>query len=750
MDDSKQTILYILHDGGGGTIHTTNDLVNIVSNTYVCIVVKLGLNYGNIFKINKSNIIENFSIKFSNEWSIEKKIDKERILFFEYIIKLFNPSIVHTRSFICSSTSILKIFKKYGIKIVNSFHDFHLICPNIQLVDFSEAFCEGDCNKHNHPVSHSLDCPVSQKWFKTIPPLRGHFKKIYADTNHRNLEYCDKFITTSQSTKSVLLQNFPNLSEKKFHIIEHGRDFSKYTEFKKRITRRSINIVVFGVLNRPKGLSIIESILEHNTKCELKINILGNPKNSFFDFLQKKGAILHGEYQRDHLPYHIARINPFLAIIPSLWPETFCHTLTEAWALGIPVLGSSLGAVGERIRYHNGGWTLPPVDGRHWFSTIMDILHNKEDYDAKAASVAKIDFKTASQMANEYLELYRSLTPHSVAAFHTEFSEKKAELKIDHMNIHKNSFITKAQDHINHKNWIVAEKILYQLINDMKNSTPIDAYWLLSIAYRKQNLLEESSKILETGLLLEPNNNKLIKEKEELVKIIKFHKHQNTKKNIPEIIHIDTVKLFNIDNIPTHRTCIVMPCTNKKQGESASSILVQRAGCPTTVIVVLDTKRIGFINIVNEIFRKTNSEYIVYLAQDSFPCRKWLHLAEQALDQTQKGLLAFNDGKWQGKLASFGMARRSWINKIYKNSLFFQNYISHSADNELTTIARATDNYEYNPNIVLMEVDYEKENKIFGNTEDRERFISRCKSGFDSTIDTRIISEIVRDFQIYI
>ena len=96
------------------------------------------------------------------------------------------------------------------------------------------------------------------------------------------------------------------------------------------------------------------------------------------------------------------------------------------------------------------------------------------------------------------------------------------------------------------------------------------------------------------------------------------------------------------------------------------------------------------------------------------------------------------------------MVRRSWIKSVYKNSLFFDKYTSHAADNELTTIARATNEYIYNPNSVLIEVDYEKENKIYGNTTDREKFISRCKNGFDRTIDIKIISAIVRDFQIFI
>ena len=53
---------------------------------------------------------------------------------------------------------------------------------------------------------------------------------------------------------------------------------------------------------------------------------------------------------------------PHLVGLLSIWPETFSHTLTEAWAAGIPVLASGLGALGERVRAHGGGWVLDNLD----------------------------------------------------------------------------------------------------------------------------------------------------------------------------------------------------------------------------------------------------------------------------------------------------------------------------------------------------------------------------------------------------
>jgi hypothetical protein len=174
---------------------------------------------------------------------------------------------------------------------------------------------------------------------------------------------------------------------------------------------------------------------------------------------------------------------------------------------------------------------------------------------------------------------------------------------------------------------------------------------------------------------------------------------------------------------------LVMPATDLAQATKAASLMVQRAGVDDAVLLVVqDTDRHGFVSVANQCFQATQSDYFGYVAQDAFAGRRWLQRAKQLMDNSGKGLLGFNDGKWAGRLASFGLGRRSWLQANYPDGqLFCAQYSQHYADTELTALAMGNDQYCYDPNAVLMEVDWDKDHKAVNPT-DKTLFAQRKTS----------------------
>lgn len=60
--------------------------------------------------------------------------------------------------------------------------------------------------------------------------------------------------------------------------------------------------------------------------------------------------------------------------VPSVWFETGPLVVLEAFAAGIPVLGSDLGGIPERVTHAESGWLVPPGDVRKWHSAIEQLL----------------------------------------------------------------------------------------------------------------------------------------------------------------------------------------------------------------------------------------------------------------------------------------------------------------------------------------------------------------------------------------
>ena len=184
---------------------------------------------------------------------------------------------------------------------------------------------------------------------------------------------------------------------------------------------------------------------------------------------------------------------------------------------------------------------------------------------------------------------------------------------------------------------------------------------------------------------------------------------------------------------------MVMPFTDRPMAERAANLAAARAGaldaCTQSVLLAVhDPAQQGFVATLNQAFAATQSPWLGYMAQDAFAGRNWLALALQKMQsQTGAALLGFNDGKWQGQLASFGLARRDWISKVYTDAFFFQGYHSHFADAELTLVARQQGVYAYEPQSLLVEVDWQKDQAAV-NDADRRLFATRKKTGFGNRV----------------
>ena len=121
----------------------------------------------------------------------------------------------------------------------------------------------------------------------------------------------------------------------------------------------------------------------------------------------KRLAFEHGAYERDDLPKRLSDIEPSFTLISSIWPETYCHTLTESWMAGIPVLASDIGVLRERIDRHGGGWLLDYQDPARWYQQMLQIASDTKGWDDCHQQICDLTFRRVADMAAEYVSVYR-------------------------------------------------------------------------------------------------------------------------------------------------------------------------------------------------------------------------------------------------------------------------------------------------------------------------------------------------------
>ena len=404
IKNDKPVVLYILHNGKGGVHHTSFDLFEQASRHHHCFLLKTDLSKWYLYEANQDapQLIKEY--KFTAKWRIDEPLAGERFKTVKEIASICSPDIVHIRHFLANHPDLVKYFKTIGCRLIYSFHDFYTICPTIQLVDDSGRYCEGVCSGDDG------ECSCARNWFVYMPPLKHEFVFKWRQIVGDNLKLCDAFVVTSETTKHVILKHYPFLSEALFNVIEHGRDFADYQDSAVfPLPGEPLRVLYFGALTVNKGGELVQGMLEHNLKAgqPIEFHMLGNTNLPFR--AGKYGCVSHGEYRRGELPQKLSGIKPSVAIIPSIWPETYCHTLTEAWRAGIPVLGSDLGAVGERVLKNGGGWVLPPVDPVEWIDKLIEIAGDKAGYEQKIMEIRQMKFKTLEAMGEDYLGLYKHL-----------------------------------------------------------------------------------------------------------------------------------------------------------------------------------------------------------------------------------------------------------------------------------------------------------------------------------------------------
>jgi glycosyltransferase involved in cell wall biosynthesis len=401
-------VLSVVHAGGGGTILTNRDLMGQLARERPAFVLLCGAQKWTLHDA-RADFATVEEIKFARPWSAVQPLSDDRLGAVAHVIRATSADIVHIRSLLGSGPEIVSTANSSGAASVVSFHDFLSLCPTIQLLDAEDAYCAGEC------TAGPQDCPVPSKWFADIPRLKHAYVHEWRARMAENLASADAFVTTSETSAALLKQHFAFLRTAPVHIIAHGRDAEDFALASQPPGAREIRVVSIGAVGVAKGRRLITRLAklcrEHGDRLEF--HALGVAASEWDD---AEAITFHGAYERAALPGLLAEIGPSFALVAPIWPETYSHALSEAWMAGVPVVASDIGAVGERVRRHGGGWLADPHLPEAWREIMLAAARDPASWRAKVDEIAAMPARGVEDMARDYVEVYRTVLGQKRAA----------------------------------------------------------------------------------------------------------------------------------------------------------------------------------------------------------------------------------------------------------------------------------------------------------------------------------------------
>lgn len=402
----RPRVLFVIATESGGTPQTNRDLMAALADRYEPWVLRSDGAGLILTRFGEEAPAEHHRLGRALEPGTHRSGEYDRRV--ADILLRHGFELVHVRHLAWHGLGLTATARALGIPVVFSFHDFYAVCPTIKLLDGEGRHCGGRCSAGSGECAPEL-WPASQ-----MPSLRERFVHRWRVMMENALRACDAFVTTAPSARATLLETFPFLAERDFRLIPHGRSFARLATLATEPSPdEPLRVLVPGNISAAKGGATIAAIAALDTEREIEFHVLGAVDDTLAE--PRPGIVLHGRYERDAFAERAREIHPHIAAILSVWPETYCHTLTECWAAGLPVLGSALGAVGERIALHGGGWLADAAADpaqllaflRHLKRDIVEVRARRDEVLDWQRSVGR--HYDANAMAAAYDVLYREV-----------------------------------------------------------------------------------------------------------------------------------------------------------------------------------------------------------------------------------------------------------------------------------------------------------------------------------------------------
>lgn len=264
----------------------------------------------------------------------------------------FDITFVHFHHLINHVPSLVEIAKSVGVATAMTFHDFFALCHNFTLLSFKGSYCQPD----QIPIEQ---CDVCLWNGHLALPGGQAARRAYWDSILRQV---DTLVFNTEGARALSARIYPA-------VAEHARALIlpvpmvpvRDKELRLRQVPPALKVAILGNFTWQKGANVMARVIPLLANANIEFHIFGRVEADYA-WLNNAATMphvhVHGAYQPGALPKELFYCHVSLHL--SIWPETYCLTLSEAWECGLVPIVTDIGALGERVVDGETGLKIAP------------------------------------------------------------------------------------------------------------------------------------------------------------------------------------------------------------------------------------------------------------------------------------------------------------------------------------------------------------------------------------------------------
>jgi GT2 family glycosyltransferase len=261
------------------------------------------------------------------------------------------PHAVELHHILGHAPSITRLAARLGVPIDLVLHDYALICPRVTLTGAGGRYCGEPAEStacdacvatHGDRLKLGFSPGALRSWTAALVAGARRIVAPDADVAKRFARYADW--------------------GGKLHIQPWEDDASLPRLASVRALRpgQNLRVCIPGAIGDEKGYAVLLACARDAAarRLPLQFSIAGHTRDDA-TLMETEHVFVTGRYAEDDALSVIAGQDPDIGFVPSIWPETWCYSLTLLWRAGLWPVAFAIGTQAARISARGTGTLLP-------------------------------------------------------------------------------------------------------------------------------------------------------------------------------------------------------------------------------------------------------------------------------------------------------------------------------------------------------------------------------------------------------